>query len=82
MFPKNIKSIDDVKSSYQVFRSLRRTSATRALEVKIDGTDIDIVNRLEGVEGASGRRPNRQMKHHYADVVLLRKPFLRFTLAH
>ena len=82
LFPKTIKSVDELRSSYQVYRSLRRSSDTRALEMKIDGEDIDIVNRWVEVEGAKGRRPSRAMKHHYADVTLLLKPFLRYTSAH
>ena len=50
--------------------------------MKVDGTDIDIVNWWEGVEAGPGRRPNCPMKHHYADIVLLVKPFLRYAHAH
>ena len=82
VFPQKIKSIYDIKASYQIFINLRKTSTTRALEMKIDGSDIDIVNRWEGVEAARGRRPGREMKYHYADVVLMLKPFLRYSLAH
>ena len=49
--------------------------------MKVDGTDIDIVNRWEGVEAGAGRRPNRPMKHHYADPTLLLELFLRYLKA-
>ena len=65
-----------------MFRSLRRSLDSHALNVKVSPTDIDIVNRWEGVEAAKGQRPGRAMIYHYADVILLLKPFLRYTLAH
>ena len=82
LFPGKIKSEDDIKSSYQNFRTLRRTSDTGVLEVKVDSNDIDIVNRWEGVQASKGKQPGRSMKHHYADIVLLVQPFLRYTSAH
>ena len=54
LFPEKSKTLDDVKSSYQIYQSLRRTSDTCAYEVKVSPTDIDIVNRWEKVEGAKG----------------------------
>ena len=81
LFPGKIKKEEEIKTSYQIFRTLRRTSDTVALDEKVDPTDIDIVNRWEGVEAARGRRPNRTMKQHYADILLLLKPFLRYTYA-
>ena len=44
IFPDKRKELDDVRKSYQIFRSLRRTSDTRALEIKEDGLVIDLVN--------------------------------------
>ena len=82
LFPKKVTSANDLKGMYQVFRSLRRSSDSHALNKKVAPTDIDIVNRWEGVESARGQRPGRAMKYHYADVVLLLKPFLRYTRAH
>ena len=82
LFPGKIKTEEEIKTSYQIFRTLRRTSDTVALDAKVDPEDIDIVNRWEGVEAAKGRRPGRSMRHHYADIILLLQPFLRYTSAH
>jgi hypothetical protein len=81
LFPINIKTIEDLRLKYQGFRSFRRTSATRATEEKIHPSDIDVVNRWKTVEKANGKRPSRPMRQHYAQLSLLLKPFLRYTLA-
>ena len=81
LFPPVIKELKDVREKYHIYRSLRRSSDSRALEKKVTSTDIDIVNRWIEVERAKGGRPARGMKHHYADVTLLLQPFLRYTWA-
>ena len=82
LFPKKVTSVSDLRGMYQVFRLLRRSSDSHALNNKVAPTDIDIVNRWEGVESARGQRLGRAMKYHYADVVLMLKPFLRYSRAH
>ena len=81
LFPTKIESNQDLRKSYQVFRTPRRTSDTQALEMRVSKDDIDVVNRWAGVEKAQGRKPGREMRHYYADVTLLMKPFLRYTMA-
>ena len=79
LFSPRISSLGDVRGGFHIFRSLRISSDSRALEMRVGSTDIDIVNRWTEVEKSAGCRPTRDMKHHYADVALLRKPFLRYT---
>jgi hypothetical protein len=81
LFPTKMETLEDLRKSYQVFRTLRRTSDTQALEMRVSKDDIDVVNRWAGVERAQGRRPGREMRHYYADITLLLKPFLRYTRA-
>jgi hypothetical protein len=81
LFPTSIQNKDEIHPSYQVFRSLRRSSDTRAIEQNVSKSDIDIVNRWHTVEAAKGNRPNLPMAQHYAQVELLLKPFLRYTSA-
>jgi hypothetical protein len=81
LFPTKIETSQDLRRSYQVFRTLRRTSDTQALEMRVSKDDIDIVNRWAGVEKAQGRQPGRKMLHYYADVTLLLKAFKRYTSA-
>jgi hypothetical protein len=57
---------------HQVFRSFRRSSDTRAIEMNVSKTDIEIVNRWHAVEAAKGNRPNFPMHQHYAQLAFLR----------
>lgn len=50
MFPPSINSAEDIVDNYKCFRLLRRTSNTRVLDEKVDGTDIYIVNKWEQVK--------------------------------
>ena len=79
LFPPVITTKEELKKRYQVFRTFRRTSDSRALEEKVGSDDIDVVNRWKSVERAKGARPTRTMRQHYADLSLLLKPFLRHT---
>ena len=44
LFLKTIGSIEELRSSYQVYRFLRGTSDIQALEIEANGDAIDIVN--------------------------------------
>ena len=81
LFPATIEDVDELRKRYQVFRSFRRSSDTRAIDQKVAETDIDVVNRWAKVEKAKGRRPGQAMRNYYADITLLILPFLRYTWA-
>jgi hypothetical protein len=55
-FPPDISSKEILRERYQAFCSFRRTSDTRAIEMNVSASDIDIVNRWESVERAKGKR--------------------------
>jgi hypothetical protein len=44
LFPNSVTSKDDIESNYHSFRSLRRSSDTRALNKGVRLDDIDLVN--------------------------------------
>jgi hypothetical protein len=79
LFPPDITSKEILRERYQAFRSFRRTSDTRAAEMDVSSSDIDIVNRWESVEKAQGRRAAMPMRLHYMQIDLCLKPFLRYT---
>jgi hypothetical protein len=81
LFPPHIKTFENLRLKYQGFRSFGKTSGTRAIEMKVHQTDIDVVNRWKTVEKANGKRPSRPMRQHYVDLSLLLKPFLRYAWA-
>ena len=78
-FPFEIKTEDDICERFSVYRSLRRSSTTRAINQGVSQTDIDVINRWQTVEAAKGKKPSRAMRQHYAEVNLLKEPFLRYT---
>ena len=75
--------MEELRSAYQVYRTLRRTFDTRVIEMmnKLDLDDTEIVNRWVEVEKVKGKRPSRSVNHHYADVTLLLELFLRYSWA-
>ena len=81
LFPASIPDKEMLRKRVQVYRTLRRTSDTRALEQKVSQSDIDVVNRWKALERADRNRPHRPMRQHYAELELLIGPFLRYTLA-
>lgn len=81
LFPPSITKKDDIVNSYSVFRSLRRSSDTRAIEKNVSHTDITLFNRWSVVEKAQGNRAGFPMYQHYAQVELLVEPFKRYTWA-
>jgi hypothetical protein len=81
LFPPSIPDRETLHQRVQVYRTLQRTSDTRALNMKVGTSDIDAVNRWKAVERADGNRPHRPMRQHYAKLELLLGPFLRYTWA-
>ena len=82
LFPPDAKTVEEISSHYHCFRSLRRASDTRTLEMKVAQTDIDCVNRWgQEQRDTHGIKLNMAMRQHYAQPELLLIPFLRYTHA-
>ena len=81
VFPVEIKDAEDISERFSVYRSLRRASDTRAMNMKVSANDIDVVNRWKRIEGAKGRKAAGPMRQHYAELSLLVQPFIRYTKA-
>jgi len=81
LFDIRIKSSKQVTDNFKSYRSFRRSSDTRALNMKVNSYDIDVINRWSTVEKAQGRKAGLAMKHHYAEVNVLLGPFIRYTKA-
>lgn len=81
LFPASVNTKEDIGNGYSVFRSLRRSSDTRALEMNVSHNDITLVNRWSTIERAQGNKASLPMYQHYAQVELLMAPFKRYTSA-
>lgn len=79
LFPPEIEEENQIKENYQCFRTFRRTSNTRAKNMKVKATDIETVNRWRKVEQAEGKRPNLPMNQHYSSFQDLLQPFINYT---
>lgn len=80
LFLANIKNAGDIETWYNVFRSLRRGSNSRALSQGISDTCTSIINRWHLKEKAKGRMPSfTNMPQYYADINLLTENFLIYT---
>ena len=78
-FPPKVHNIGEIKEKFHIYRSLRRSSDSRALDKQVATNDINLVNRWAETERSKGSRPAREMKYHYADISLILQPFLRYT---
>ena len=79
LFPIIIENPDDIRTHYQCYRTFRRTSTTRAIEMGVPKEDINVVNRWKAEEKAKGKKPNLGMRQHYTQLELLVAPFIRYT---
>jgi len=79
LFPPFIDSVEKFQSSYQCFRTFRRSSTTRATEMNVSSVDINVINRWQTTDDSKTKKPNLGMHHHYTELSLLVRPFLRYT---
>lgn len=81
LFPPNMQSEEAILEGYDVFRSFRRGSSSRAIDQNISEADRYLVNRWKKFEASQGRRPNLPMDQHYAALAHCLTSFLRYTKA-
>jgi len=79
LFPPSIDTPEKITTSYQCFRSFRRTSATRAAEMGVSTTDVNAINRWQETRSEKRKKSTSNMHQHYTQFDLLIKPFLRYT---
>lgn len=70
---------DQEVSDYDIDRTLRRASDSRAKALGVSLDDINGIHRWAKVERAKGRKPAQSMSDRYADVEHLRPMFIRYT---
>ena len=79
LFPTNMEGREHIRESCHYFRTWRKTSNTRALELGLKPDDINIVNKWDQVGNKEGKRPTGSMRQYYVQLELLFAPFLRYT---
>ena len=81
LFAVDVKSISDVSEKYNVFRSFRRGSESRAVAQKVSEADRYIVNRWRKKEAAGASKVSHPIDQHYVDISIVKDSFLRYTKA-
>jgi hypothetical protein len=79
LFGYNIESSADLQDKFNVFRSFRRGSESRAVGMKVSEADRYVVNRWKRKESAGSNRVGHSIDQHYVDVALVNESFLRYT---
>ena len=79
--PDLIEADKDVPSSYSIYRSIRRGSTARAMDMEVDSNVIDLHNRWRSIENRGGQRSNKSMRDYYTDLRLTLNLRLKYSRA-
>ena len=77
--PSLIESSIVVREKYSIFRSLRRGSTARAVDVKVPVASIDLHNRWRSRERQKGQRSGTSMRDYYTDLALVLNARLEYS---
>ena len=81
LFDIEIKSESDISDKYNVYRSFRRGSESRAMSRKVIEADRYIVHRWRKKEAAGQNKVGHAIDQLYVDISLVKESFLRYTQA-
>ncbi len=77
LFPDKL----DIRDNYSVFRSLRRGSTARVVDMQLPESEINLHNRWRTSEAKRGQRSSKSMCDYYTDLRLVLHTRLRYTQA-
>ena len=81
LFGIDIQDASDLPEKFNVFRSFRRGSESRAVAMKVSEADRYVVNRWKKKEAAGANKASHAIDQHYVDVTLVKAAFMRYTEA-
>jgi hypothetical protein len=81
LFGLDVQGVADLPEKFNVFRSFRRGSESRAVAMKVSESDRYVVNGWKRKESAGSNRVGHSIDQHYVDVALVNDSFLRYTEA-
>lgn len=81
MFGIDVNGASDLPDKFNVFRSFRRGSESRAVAMKVSEADRYVVNRWKKKEAAGANKTSHAIDQHYVDITLVKEAFLRYTEA-
>ena len=81
LFGLDVKEASDLADKFNVFRSFRRGSESRAVAMKVSEADRYVVNRWKKKETAGSNKVSHAIDQIYVDIALVKDAFLRYTEA-
>jgi hypothetical protein len=81
LFDVDVKSESDIQEKYNVYRSFRRGSESRAVAQKVSEADRYVVHRWRKKEAAGQNKVGLPIDQLYVDISLVKDAFLRYTKA-
>ncbi|KAI2504187.1 hypothetical protein MHU86_10301 [Fragilaria crotonensis] len=79
LFGIDIDDAGDLPDKFNVFRSFRRGSESRAVAMKVSEADRYVVNRWKKKEAAGSNKTSHAIDQHYVDINLVKEAFMRYT---
>ena len=81
LFGLDVKEASKLADKFNVFRSFRRGSESRAVAMKVSEADRYVVNRWKKKETAGSNKVSHAIDQIYVDIALVKDAFLRYTEA-
>jgi hypothetical protein len=81
LFDVDVKSDADIQEKYNVYRSFRRGSESRAVSQKVSESDLYVIHRWRKKESAGQNKVGHPIDQLYVDISLVKDAFLRYTKA-
>ena len=79
--PHLIDQAIDVGEHFSIFRSIRKGSTARAVDMKVDQITIDLHNRWRTLETRQGSKSSKSMQDYYSDLRLTINSRLAYSRA-
>jgi hypothetical protein len=79
LFGIDVKGAGDLPDKFNVFRSFRRGSESRAVAMKVSEADRYVVNRWKKKEAAGTNKTAHAIDQYYVDITLVKEAFMRYT---
>ena len=81
LFGLDISEAGELGDKFNVFRSFRRGSESRAVAMKVSEADRYVVNRWKKKETAGTGKVSHTIDQHYVHITMVKSSFLRYTAA-
>ena len=76
-----IDSEINVAENYSIYRSIRKGSTARVVDMKVDQLAIDLHNRWRTIENRGGSKASKSMQDYYSDFRLTINSRLTYSRA-